>query len=114
MTVMSAASAATKPAPAPAGAHPDLVRFENAELIEELNRRIGVGKIEQQELIEEWADGDPEVDADDGPEVDYPPALVDAADWWQRGDRREALHYLEIALGRDFSGLGDLKPEDLL
>ena len=33
MTVMSAASAATKPAPAPAGANPDLVRFENAELL---------------------------------------------------------------------------------
>lgn len=40
-------------------------------------------------------------------------ALLEASHRWRRGERREALHHLELALGRDFDGLGDLRPEDL-
>lgn len=40
-------------------------------------------------------------------------ALAEAGHRWRRGDRREALHHLELALGREFCGLGDLRPEDL-
>lgn len=40
-------------------------------------------------------------------------ALDEAVARWRRGEKREALHHLENALGRDFAGLGDLKPEDL-
>ena len=39
--------------------------------------------------------------------------VLTALAYWRRGDKREALHQLENALGRDWIGLGDLKPEDL-
>lgn len=45
--------------------------------------------------------------------VDDPEAYANAINYWNRGNRREALHHLELALGRDFIGLGDLRPEDL-
>lgn len=46
-------------------------------------------------------------------EVSDDPLIAEASAYWRRGDRREALHKLENALGRDFHGLGDLKFEDL-
>lgn len=39
--------------------------------------------------------------------------LDEAAARWSRGERKEALHWLELALGREFDGLGDLTPEQL-
>lgn len=38
-------------------------------------------------------------------EIEDSNAFDEARHRWQRGDKREALHYLEIALGRDFYGL---------
>jgi hypothetical protein len=40
-------------------------------------------------------------------------ALTEAVHRWQRREYRETLYQLERALGRDFMGLGDMKPEDL-
>lgn len=37
--------------------------------------------------------------------VDERSGLDEAAAWWKRGDRREALHHLEMALGDNFYGL---------
>lgn len=53
------------------------------------------------------------IDPDTDSKVEDIAALDEAVARWRRGDRREALHYLELALGRDFIGLGDLRPEDL-
>lgn len=52
------------------------------------------------------------IDPDDGM-IEDRDALDEAVARWRRGEKREALHHLENALGRDFAGLGDLKPEDL-
>lgn len=41
-------------------------------------------------------------------------ALTEAIFRWRRGERKEALHYLETAFtGHEFSGLGDLKAEHI-
>jgi len=114
MTVMSAATAASKKAVSQtAAAEPtvDIATFENEPFIKELKRRLVESEIdpdrfdpELEELLEQRG----------GEGVESPDDLATAADWWRRGDKREALHFLEYALGRDFSGLGDLKPEDLL
>jgi len=53
------------------------------------------------------------IEPDGDTAVEDTESLDEARARWRRGDRREALHYLELALGRDFDGLGDLKPEDL-
>jgi len=46
-----------------------------------------------------------EIDAD---------ALTEAIFRWRRGERKEALHYIENAFtGREFDGLGGLKPEQI-
>lgn len=45
--------------------------------------------------------------------IDDEDALEEARARWSRGEHREALHHLELALGRDFFGLGDLTPEHL-
>ena len=38
-------------------------------------------------------------------------ALTEAIFRWRRGERKEALHYIENAFtGRELDGLGDLKP----
>lgn len=47
----------------------------------------------------------------DDPCLEDTAAFEEARARWQRGDRQEALHYLEIALGSDFRGLGDIVPE---
>lgn len=41
-------------------------------------------------------------------------ALTEAIFRWRRGERKEALHYLENAFtGREFDGLGELTPEQV-
>lgn len=77
------------------------------DLIEELSRRYKEGEIDE-------ADFEGTALAGMGDEVieslhDFEEALA----WWRRGDKKEALHYLENALGSDFRGLGEMKPEDL-
>lgn len=52
------------------------------------------------------------IDPDDGM-IEDRDALDEAVARWRRGEKREALHHLENAPGRDFAGLGDLKPEGL-
>lgn len=74
-------------------------------------RRALQRQLRRQQLVpddEDWHQFDPET----GP-IEDTEALDEAAIRWRRGERREALHHLEIALGRDFSGLGDLQPEHL-
>ncbi len=109
MSILSAATVAARggqTSEAPADKPVDLEAIDKAMFLAELKRR--------------WAEG--EMDTGDVPfiveeietaELDDPEALSQACDWWKRGDPREALHYLEYALGRDFSGLGDLRPEQL-
>ena len=53
------------------------------------------------------------VPPDDDTKIEDVAALDEAAVRWRRGDKREALHHLEYALGREFTGLSDLRPEDL-
>jgi hypothetical protein len=49
-----------------------------------------------------------------GYEIEVDTACLDEAVCrWKRGERKEALHWLERALGRDFGGLGELAPEHL-
>lgn len=86
----------------------DLAAVDDAKLIAEI-----IGRNESEALDEDSVEKLIEAPSPDGYEFDDHAAIESAADWWRRGDRREALHYLEIALGSDFHGLGDLKPEDL-
>lgn len=72
----------------------------------ELRRRL-LEEARDKQYAGDWI-GAPPIHAD----IDED-ALDEATARWRRGERREALHYLEQALGRDFSGLGDLRPEDL-
>lgn len=102
MTALSAASMAAQAAGRLQQSPPprSVDGFTDGDLIDEVTRR--------------WAELENDVASDLVAKViDDVGALEEAADWWRRGDRREALHYLEIALGRDFDGLGDLRPEDL-
>lgn len=104
MSILSAATLArTERMKKPdASLSPLLANCSNSDLLLEVGRRIGSHALELAQVID--AAGYDEVDV---------LALADARDWWRRGDKREALHYLDIALGREFSGLADLKPEDL-
>ena len=53
------------------------------------------------------------INPDDDSRVEDIESLKNAQDYWRRGDKREAPHHLELALGRDFIGLGELRVEDL-
>lgn len=105
MTVLSAASVSSGRKIAAGGRTVLLSEVADEALIDEITRRVKRGKFDG-DLLEKL-----EVEAGQG--VEGLDDLESASDWWRRGDKREALHYLELALGRDFDGLGDLKPEDL-
>jgi hypothetical protein len=105
MTVLSAATVATKRPIAAGGRTVIMSEIGDEALVTEIVRRVKNGAFSE-ELLEKL-----EIEAGRG--VEDLDDLQDASDWWRRGDRREALHYLELALGRDFLGLGDLRPEDL-
>jgi hypothetical protein len=104
MTAISAASAAARAASAPS----PLAQIGNQELLKECKARLADGRLDAEDLDEISAFIETEA-----PEVDSPDDLITAAAWWGRGDKREALHFLEYALGRDFMGIGELRPEDL-
>ncbi len=105
MTVLSAASSATKRPIAAGGRTVMIAEIADEALVAEIVRRAKRGKFNEA-LLEKL-----EIEAGQG--VEDLDDLQNASDWWRRGDKREALHHLELALGRDFIGLGDLRPEDL-
>lgn len=105
MTALSAASVATKRPVASDGHTVMIGQLGDETLVAEIARRVKRGTFDE-DMLERL-----EIEAGKG--VENLDDLQSAADWWRRGDRREALHFLELALGRDFDGLGDLRPEDL-
>ena len=82
-----------------------LSEFSNRELMGEVRLRYAEGKIDDErfQVLDFYED--------DG--IEDGNARVAAVHRWKRGERRETLHQLELALGRDFIGLGEIKPEDL-
>ena len=73
------------------------------QLASELRRRIPQAGFDEEDIAGYLTQ-------EDGP-IEDADALAEATHRWQRREYGEALHYLEIALGRDFMGLGDLKLE---
>lgn len=76
----------------------------NDRLLKEVARRYAQDEIEDEALAFLRDDDFGEIEAND---------LTEAAARWSRGDVRETLRFLERALGRDFLGLGEIKPEQL-
>lgn len=90
----------------------DLASFDNEALVVELVHRLNSGEVALSELEDLLPDPEPpDFVVEDI--VEDLNAFDEAKARWQRGDKREALVQLSYALGRDFSGLGDLRPEDL-
>jgi hypothetical protein len=88
----------------------DVELLSDEDLIAEVHERMAAGLIADDEFCEH---DNNETEEAAEPEVESPEDMIEAACRWQRGERKEALHYLEYALGRDFLGLGDMKPEDI-
>ncbi len=80
-----------------------LMNANASQLRGELRRRAAVTS-HYDDMTGQYIEGSPDSKVED---LD---AYAEAVARWQRGDVGEALHHLELALGRDFLGLGELKP----
>lgn len=77
------------------------------QLLREVGKRLANGRLD----VDEWAEafGFDE----DAPEIESPDRLEEARCRLMRGEHREALYHLLVALGGDFSRLADIRPETL-